>query len=244
MNGMREHRAAATTAGILYIIGTLAGVLSGVVMAPVSGAEDPLTSAAEHSTAMATGALLVLIMGLSLAFVPIVLFPLLRRVNQTLALGYLIVRGAVETVFYVVLAISLLFLAPMGEALVAGGGATSPTVARLGGLVIDADATNGVGAVVFCLGAALFYVLLYWSKIVPRWISIWGLAAIPVYVAAALLAIYGVVGANSSEQVMLFMPLAVQEMVLAVWMIARGFRASVVPTTSEVERPSLAVASQ
>ncbi len=244
MNGRREHKAAATTAGILYITGTLAGVLSGVVLAPVSDAQDPLASAAEHSSSVATGALLVLVMGLSLAFVPIVLFPVLSQVNQALALGYLILRGAVETVFYIVLAISLLFLAPMGEALVAGGNTTSPAGVRLGSLVIDADATNAVGALVFCLGAALFYVLLYWSQIVPRWISIWGLAAIPVYVAADLLAMYGVVSANSSEQVMLFMPLAVQEMVLAVWMIARGFRPSVVPTTSEVERPSLAVASR
>ena len=62
------------------------------------------------------------------------------------------------------------------------------------------------------------------SRIVPRWISVWGLAAIPLYVAAALLAMYGVVEPASSSQV----PLAVQEMVLAVWMIARGFRPAAV----------------
>ena len=86
--------------------------------------------------------------------------------------------------------------------------------------MIDADATNAVLALVFCM----FYVLLYRSRIVPRWIALWGLLAIPFYVAAHLLAMYGVVGANSSGQVLMFMPMAVQEMVLAVWMIARGFR--------------------
>jgi hypothetical protein len=62
------------------------------------------------------------------------------------------------------------------------------------------------------------------SRIVPRWISVWGLAAIPLYAAAALLAMYAVVEPASSSQV----PLAVQEMVLAVWMIARGFRPAAV----------------
>ena len=83
---MREHRAAATTAGILYIIGTVAGVLSKVVaIAPVSGADDSFGASAQHSGAVVTCALLVLVMGLALAFVPVVLYPVLRRINEVLA---------------------------------------------------------------------------------------------------------------------------------------------------------------
>lgn len=237
--GMREHKAAATTAGILYITGTVAGVLSLVVSAPVRDAGDPLAAVAGHSGAVVTGALLVLIMGLSLAFVPVVLFPVLRRVDEVLAIGYLIMRGAVETVCYVVLAISWLLLVPLGEAMSAGPGTASPAGLRLGSLVIDSDATNAVLALVFCVGAAMFYFLLYRSHIVPRWIAMWGLAAIPFYVAGDLLAMYGVIGASSSGQVLIFMPLAVQEMVLAAWMIARGFRPAAVPATPELADSTL-----
>ncbi len=70
----------------------------------------------------------------------------------------------------------------------------------------------------------MFYLLLCRSRIVPRWITVWGLAAIPFYVAAFLLAMYSVIGANSTQQTLLVIPLGVQEMVLGVWMIARGFR--------------------
>ena len=233
-DNMREHRAAATTAGILYITGTVAGVLSMVVSAPVRDARDPLAYAVGHSGAVATGALLVLVMGLSLAFVPVVLFRVLRPIDEVLAVGYLIVRGAVETACYVVLAIGWLLLVPLGEAMAAGAGTASPAGIRVGNLVIDADATDAVLTLVFCLGASMFYVLLYRSRIVPRWISTWGLVAIPFYVAADLLAMYGVFDANAREQVLMFMPLAVQEMVLAVWMIARGFRPAAVSTTSEL----------
>jgi len=232
--GVREHQAAATTAGILYIIGTVAGILSKVVAYfPVHDADDPLSYAANHSDAVATGALLVLVMGLSLAFVPVVLFPILRRVDEVLATGYLIIRGAVETAAYVIIAIAWLLLVPLAETMSAGPGTASPAGVRLGTLVIDSDGASAMLTLVFCVGAVLFYVLLYRSRIVPLWITMWGFVGIPLYAAAYLLAMYGTISSNSSEQNLLQLPLGAQEMVLAVWMIARGFRPALVSTASE-----------
>lgn len=234
---MREHRAAATTAGILYITGTAAGVLSVVVSAPLRDARDPLAYAAEHSGIAVTTGLLVLVMALALAFIPVVLFPVLRPLHEVLAVGYLIVRGAVETACYVIVVIGWLLLAPIGEAMAAGAGTASPAGVRVGNLVIDAHAANAVTALVFCLGGAMFYVLLYRSRIVPRWVSAWGLVAIPFYVASFVLPLYSVFEVDAPPQVLMYLPLAVQEMVLAVWMIARGFRPATVSTTSELFVP-------
>jgi hypothetical protein len=234
---MREHKAAATTAGLLYITGTVAGVLSKVVGAPVRDARDPLAAATAHSGAVVTSGLLVLVMGLSLAFVPVVLFPVLRRIDEVLAIGYLIVRGAVETACYLVIAIGWLMLAPVGEVMSAGPGTASPAGLRLGSLMIDSDATGAVvQTLVFCLGAVIFYVLLYRSRIVPRWIALWGLVGIPFYAAADVLAVYGVIGVDSTAQSLLFAPIFVQEMVLAAWMIARGFRPTAPSTGQEQPR--------
>ena len=216
----RQHRAAATTVGILYLTGTAAGVLSGVVTLQVNDARDSLASASTHQGAVATGALLVLLMGLSLAFVPVVLLPILRRVDEVLAVGYLVIRGAVEATCYVLLAVGWLLLVPLDGAVPASAGTRN----QLGDILINGDATNAVLALVFCLGAALFYILLHRSGIVPRWIALWGLLSIPVYLLAALLAMYGVVETNSTTQTLLFLPMFGQEIVLAIWMIARGFR--------------------
>ena len=57
-DSVRAHRSAAT-AGILYIIGTVAGVLSFVVLAPVRDAGDPLAAGAQHHGSVVTGALAV-----------------------------------------------------------------------------------------------------------------------------------------------------------------------------------------
>jgi uncharacterized protein DUF4386 len=229
---MREHKMAAVAAGTLYITGTLAGVASRVVTAPVRGESDVLGAAANHAGAVRTGALLVLVMGLSLAFIPVVLFPVLRRVHEVLALGYLITRGAIETVCYVGAAIGLLLLVPTAETVAAGPGTASPAGVRLGDLMENSEAISAVLTLVFCLGAGLFYVLLYRSRIVPRWIALWGLVAIPSYAAGGLLAVYAVSASDSTTASLLDLPMAVQEMVLAVWMIARGFRPASGRTTS------------
>jgi hypothetical protein len=222
---VREHRAAATAAGILYITGTVAGILSrAITYIPVHDADDPLAYAAKHSTAVTTGALLLLVMGLSLAFVPVVLFPVLRRVNEVLATGYLILRGAVETAAYVIVAVAWLLLVPVADAMSAGPATSSSAGVQLGRLLVESAGASTMLSLVFCLAGVLFYVLLYQAQIVPRWIAVWGLVAIPFYVAGALLAVYGTIGGDSAQMNLLDLPLAVQEMVLGVWMIARGFR--------------------
>jgi len=238
---MREHKAAAMTAGALYIIGTVAGVVCKLlVQGPVREADDPLAYAAGHSHLVVTGALLVLVMGLALAFVPVVLFPVLRRVDEVLAIGYLTLRGAVEAACYILSAVAMLLLVPVSGIMSAGPGTASPAGLRLGVLLIDSDAVSAVLSLVFCLGGVMFYALLYRSRIVPRWIAVWGLAAIPLYVAAFLLAMYAVIEYTSSALNLLVLPLAVQEMVLGIWMIARGFRPAAATATSEQAPDALA----
>ena len=150
----------------------------------------------------------MLVMGLSLALIPVVLFPVLRRVDEVLATGYLIIRGAVEAATYVMIAIAWLQLVPLADTMSAGPGtASSPAGVRLGALVIDSDGASVVMSLVFCLGAALFYVLLFRSRIVPRWIASWGLMGIPFCAAAYLLVRYGAVGIDSSQGNLLCLPL-------------------------------------
>ena len=163
-----------------------------------------------------------------------VLFPVLRRVDETLAIGYLFIRGALEATTHVIVAIAWLVLVPLAETMSTGPGTASPSGVRLGTLVVDSDGASVVMSLLFCLGAALFYLLLYRSRMAPRWITVWGFAGIPLYVAAYLLAMYAVVDINSAEVNLLCLPLAVQEMVLAVWMIARGFRPAVVATPTQI----------
>jgi len=94
------------------------------------------------------------------------------------------VRGAIESTCCGVIAVGWLVLAPLHRVVAVRTGTAS---ARL----VDALTAYGVLVLVFCLAAAMFYVLLYRSGIVPRWIAGWGLGAIPLYLVAGLLGCTG-----------------------------------------------------
>lgn len=213
-------RRTAAIVGVLFIIGTLAGFASGFFTKSSLQAPDLLASVAANANQVTVGALLILTMGLALALVPVLMYPILKRQNQPLAMGYVVFRGALETATYIITAVCILLLVPLSRA-AAAGGAVSTALQAVGTALIDPAATNNVTVLFFIPGALMFYSMLYRSRLIPRWISGWGIAAALPYLAAGLLVTLGVV--RSGSETVLYMPMLVQEMVMAVWLIVKGF---------------------
>jgi hypothetical protein len=215
---MNADRKAAAAIGVLYIIGTAAFILSAVVTAGALATHVSLDEVAAQRDQLAVGTLLVLLAGFALAMVPVVFWPVGRRHSEPLAMGYVVFRGAIETILYIGIALGWLVLLALSA---------EPGAAPLAGLVHTVvDVTSGqLLAIPFAVGALLFYVLLYRSRLVPRWLSGWGLIGAALYLVAPIQTMFG------SSLELLMGPLAVQEMVLAVWLIAKGF--SVPPVAAE-----------
>jgi hypothetical protein len=218
-SGALSDRATATLVGVLYIIGTAAGVLS--LAATGGGLEGPdyVATAASLGDRLAVGALLVLLMGLALACIPLLVFPILRATSERLALGYVVFRGALETTTYLITALSWLVLFQLGidSAADAGLRAGGDVLYRMG------DTVGTLGTFVFVAGAAMFYWVLWRARLVPRWLSGWGLVALVPYLVVAMLGVLDILDVLSSTAVALQLPLAIQEMALALWLIVRGF---------------------
>jgi len=171
---------------------------------------------------VAIGALLVLVAGFTLAMVPIAFWPVGKRYNETLAMGYVVFRGALETVFYIVIALGWFLLIALS---------TQPDAAQLAGFVRTTEAviTDQLISIPFALGAMMFCFLLYRSRLVPRWLSAWGLVGAVLYIMAPLGNMFGL-----SFDV-LMAPLAVQEMILGGWLITKGFNPSAIAAQSAGE---------
>jgi hypothetical protein len=230
---MDTNKRIARMVGVLYIIGTVSGILSVVFSASLLDASDYLAKIAENDTQMIIAALCVLTMGLSLALIPIFAFPVLRKQSETLALGYIVFRGALEMLGYLLTVLVMLLLVPISQEYVKAGGVGVSGYQAVGTLLEKApDYIGCVATFVFLIGAAMFYTLLYQSRLVPRWLSGWGLIAIVPYLVAAILALFGVIDSLSTAYGLLDAPLAVQEMVLAVWLIVKGFNPSTVAAKS------------
>lgn len=219
-----SDRATAALVGVLYLTGTAAGVGSLVVTNGGHDGPDHMMSAASIGVRLPVGALLVLAMGLVLALIPIVAFPVLRRTSERLALGYLVFRGALETTGYILIAVTWLVLYHLTRSDDAAG-AESGGLRVAGSVLVDTgEAMGTLVTMTFLIGAAMFYAVLYRSRLVPRWLSGWGLVAIAPYLAVGVLKMFGVVDTLSVTESVLSAPLAIQELVLAVWLITRGFR--------------------
>jgi len=209
------HRKTAIIVGLLFIIGDIAGVLSYVVTGGLLEGPNALSKIAASQNQLVLGALLVLVMGVALAMVPVVMFPVFKKYNEVLALGCVVFRGALETVAYMASAGAWLLLVELSREHAQAASPGDPHFHTLGALLAG-PTTAYLVAIVFSLGSLMFYYLFYQSRLVPRWLSVWGLAGTVLYLASPLLAMLG------HGFGLLMAPLAVAEIVLAIWLIARG----------------------
>jgi Domain of unknown function (DUF4386) len=134
-----------------------------------------------------------------------------------MALGAVAFR-LVEGVFYALSAAGTMILVSLSGQLTADASAHASA-----DLVRDLrDSAGCVGVLAFYTGATLYYLVFYESQLIPRWLSVWGLAGTVLGLAVGLLVLFQSIAVLSSTQVVLNLPIATQEMVLAVWLIVKG----------------------
>jgi hypothetical protein len=220
------HRKTAVVVGILFIIGTVSGILSAVFTGGIFTDSDYLIRVAENEPQILLGAAFVLLMGFSLAMVPVVMFPLFKKKNEALALGAVVFRGPVEAVLYILTVLSWLMLITLGKEFVVAGMPASSHFQNIGAVLVQAgNQINQILEIAFSLGALMFYVLFYQTRLIPRWLSLWGVIGAVLYHIAGWSDLFGI------DMGVLIFPLALQEMVMALWLIIKGFSAP--PTTAK-----------
>jgi len=223
---MNSNRKTAIIVGILFIIATVAPLLS----FPFSGfIDDPvdLIEITENETQVIIGALFELIMAIAIAGIAITIYPILKKHNEALALGYAGAR-IIEGILFIISAIGLLSLVTLSQEFVKAGAPDASYFQSIGTLLLAVRDWGGhmFGSIIFGLGALMFYSLLYQSKLIPRWLSVWGLIGAPLALAEGLLSMLGLFDPLSTSAILLSIPIAVNEMVLAVWLIVKGFNPS------------------
>lgn len=218
---MKTNRSTAIVVGVLFIIGTASGILSVTFTGSILGAPDYLEQIAANETQMRTGAFFVLMMGLSLAMIPVMMYPILKKEDEALALGTLVFRGPLEATIYILMAVSWLLLILVSQEFVNAGAAEASGLQTLGALLVNvSEKINPVLEVVFSIGALMYYYLFYRSRLIPRWLSGWGLLGGILYLASGIIALFG------TDLGFLLAVLGIQEMIMALWLIFKGFESS------------------
>jgi hypothetical protein len=223
---LNTYRKTATIVGVLYITATVAGILGLANSGPVQ-APDYLTGVSEGENQVIAAVLFTLIMAVAVAGIAVALYPVLKRHSEALALGYISAR-VVEGMLFIVAVISWLLLLILSRDYVEAGAPDASYFQTLGGLLraVGDWVTHVVlDVAVSPVHYTILYSLLYRSRLVPRWLSGWGLVGVPFWFAAGVSSLFGS-DPTSTLMIILNLPIALNEMVLAVWLIVKGFNPS------------------
>ncbi len=226
---MNTYRKNAVMAGALYTLGTVCGIVGGVIggevlVSLISGTPqaevDMLSRVAAHSSQISGGAFFTLMMGTSLMAMTIFLYPMFRKDSEELALGMVLFRGALEGTSYFISALGFLIMVALGNEYVAAG-ANSAALQSMGNVLYQfLDLKDPLGTIVFLMGATCLYLSFYRTRLIPRWLTVWGFIGVVLNLANALLHFFHVnIGLGPSLEI----PLAIQELVMGGWLIIKGF---------------------
>ena len=230
------ERTTARVIGVLFIVASAAAIVGGTLILPAEDAATLAEVTADRAS-IVSGALIELLMVWAVIGIAVMFYPVLKREHDGLALGYVGARIVEGVLLLAAAGSALAVVAVAGQADTAGAlaGQTETDL-----LLVVRDTTYTVGSLVALgVGALVLYGLLYRSRIVPSWLSLWGLAGAVLILARGLVEVYGT-ELSGTVQGILAAPIGVNEMVLAVWLIVKGFRAPVV-TLPEVEQKKTVV---
>jgi hypothetical protein len=207
--------------GALLIVATVA-VLGASAVDPTLTGAGYLTEVANHPHRLAAAALLHLVAAGASVGIAIALYPVVKRVHSGLALGAVIFR-AIEATLYATAVVALLSILPLGQELATAQAEDQGSIRAIADSLLSArDHSNLAAIFAFNLGALMYYALFYRSQLVPRWLSGWGIAGVLLMISACLMALFS--DSPITGYTLLVLPIAVQELVLAVWLLVKGFR--------------------
>jgi MFS family permease len=217
-------RRSAVITGVLLIAGMVAGIFSVV---PVIDGADYIVKAFTNEYQVLIGAFFQLLMVVAYVGIPILMYPILSKHNKGLALGSA-AFGIIAGVFIIIGVIILLLLLTLSHEFAKAGTLDVSYFQTLGGLLqAGRDLVNHVAiTLTFVLAMLLFNFIFYQTKLVPRWLSVWGLIGSTLSILTSLLFMIRFIGLDGTYM-MLNIPIAFQQLGLAIWLIVKGFNGAV-----------------
>lgn len=209
-------------AGLLIVLGMVAGILS---IASAVDSPNYLTEAAANATQVSTAALFQFILCLTYLGFAILLYPMVKKHNERLALGFLSFR-IIAGVILIIGTVILLSILAVSQEFVKNTSENQMAFEAFGNVLkTTRDYINHI-FMVFTIGAGnlMLYVLFLKAKLIPKWLSVWGIAGTLLSVLASLLLLFELVDVITVGYLVLNGPTALFEIILGFWLIFKGFR--------------------
>ncbi|MHA2343101.1 MAG: DUF4386 domain-containing protein [Candidatus Hodarchaeales archaeon] len=220
---MNSNRKTAIIVGVLFLISYCGVFIGNAILAPILDAPDYLMNIYRNKNQVIIGVLIELINDAVVVGIAAMLFSILKKHSESIALWYVGFR-VIEAVIYSISKISILSLITLSQEFIAAGAADASNFQALSVLALSGRYWAGeMAAIFFFLGALIFYYLLYQSKLLPRFISVWGLIAVASVITAKVLGVPDLTQGFQPAMISYF-PIVLNELFLAIWLIVKGFK--------------------
>ncbi|MCJ7711681.1 MAG: DUF4386 domain-containing protein, partial [Chloroflexi bacterium] len=207
---------------VLFLVAMVSSIFGGGLIESVLETPEHISDAYENSTLLVIGALLELLTAAAVVGIAVMMFSILARYSENMARAYVCYR-VLEAAIVAIAVITPLALITLSQDLTAAGSSDSSSLQTLGAALVELRGRMAglLVPVFFSLSAVILYWSLYQSRFVPRFISVWGLIGVALLIVYNLLETFGVVITGA---IVLALPIILNEVFLAIWLIARGFR--------------------
>lgn len=219
---MTTNRKFATITGTLFIVATLMGIMSAGMVGPIISDTEYLAEMAPNSNLVFLSVISNFIMAGCVTAIAVCIYPILKQVNELKAVSYLAAR-IFEGIILAVAGLTWIILVPLSQEFIDAGMPQDSHFKTLGDILVSfstAAFTLGAG-IIFGFTAILLNDILYRYKLVPKFISIWGLIGGVLILILGVLKIFNM--ATTPVEIAFTIPIALNEMAFAVWLIAKGF---------------------
>ncbi|MPR37237.1 DUF4386 domain-containing protein [Salmonirosea aquatica] len=214
----------AITTSLCFIVAAVTSIVGKLLYAPVLADPDYLTTGFLHSDQVVLGAVFELILATAAVGTGIFMYPILRKVDESLGLGYVIFR-TLEVVFILVGLVGVLALITLSKSFTASSTPDYKHFHSIG------EVLKGVHDWAFILGpnfmlginTFVYSFIFYRSALLPRKIALLGLVAAILICVASLLELFGVIQQVSVAGFLFALPIFIYEMIVAIWLLSKGF---------------------
>ena len=238
---MSSTRKTALVAGVFYLI-TFISIPTLALYGPIKNHRDWILGSGSH-TAVLVGGFLEVIVALAGIGTAVTLYPVVKRQNEGVALGFVTAR-LLEAAMIFTGVVSLLSLVTLRHDLGGAAGANAAALVTTGASHVAVyNWTFLLGQTLMpCINALLLGSLMYRSRLVPRIIPVLGLIGAPLLIIAVIATLFGGIEQGSSWAALTALPVAAWEFSLGVWLVVKGFRPS--PITAAMDAASTPLAER
>jgi len=223
---MNSYRTTARIVGVLFLAGMVIGVAGNILIQSILGAPDYLSTVSANSMKVAIGAMFLLMTVAGDAAHGVLMFPVLKQHNEYIAFGYFGSR-IVDAVFLGIQVLFILLQIPLGSQYMKAGATDTFHLQALSTLFIKVNLYSyHIAMIALGLAGLMLCYMFYKTKLVPRFMAVWGLVGYATILCGSMLEVLGF-ELHSIDTI----PGGLWEVFIGVWLIAKGFNSS--PITSD-----------